>query len=108
MRHLISQSKTRNYIIENNLVTINEKGFLELELTEYLVAFRTPEKDGRLSFGGSIQYDVVELIEFMEGMTFELVPGYPNTKMRHVDMLVSNQITQLVEEKYTKDIMEMN
>lgn len=108
MRHLISSARTNDYLMKNGLVTLNEKGFLELPLTEYLVAFRTPEKDGRLSFGGAIQYDVKELIEFMKDMTFEMVPGYENTKMRHVDMLVSNQITQLVEEKYTKDIMEMS
>ena len=102
MVQLISEAKTNDYLVDNNLVKLNN-GVLDLGLTEYVIAKRKLE-NGRKVFNGNIYYDVAELIDFMKDMTFEMVPGYPNTKTKHVDRLVSSVITTLVEKEDIKDI----
>ena len=102
MVQLISEAKTNDYLVDNNLVELNN-GVLDLGLTEYVIAKRELA-NGRKVFNGNIYYDVAELIDFMKDMTFEMVPGYPNTETKHVDRLVSSVITTIIEKENIKDI----
>jgi hypothetical protein len=101
--HLISQSRTKDYLFENELVELNSEGYLELPLVEYCTALRTRE-NGTKSYGGTIYYDVKELVEFMKDMYFEMVPGLPQTKTKHVNMLCSEKPTMLISSDDAKDI----
>jgi len=101
--HLISQSRTKDYLFKNNLVELNSEGYLELPLIEYCTALKT-RKNGTKSFGGTIYYNAEELIEFMKDMTFEMIPGKLITKTKHSNMLFSEAPSMLIPSSDAKDI----